>query len=172
MKAHHIEGFNIVPVVLEDIPEVIRLAELGGLSRWSAADYKAELGRDDAILLKVSDAVNDSIDGFIVMRLIMSSNTSQSDIAQSPHAEILNITVRQGYRKKGLGSALICEAILASSSVRPDTVWLEVRCSNVAAIAFYEKLGFICEYTRKGLYSDPPEDGFVMKMNVSDSIST
>lgn len=163
-----IDGFAIVRMREDDIADVLHLAELGGLSRWSDKDYLAEIARQDSATLVARDLVNDVLAGFIVARLIMNNDTSSSDVSYPPHAEILNITIKESYRKKGIGSALIREALLTSPENTPIAVWLEVRCSNTGAIRFYEKLGFVCEYTRKGLYSEPPEDGFVMKMDVAD----
>jgi ribosomal-protein-alanine N-acetyltransferase len=39
---------------------------------------------------------------------------------------------------------------------------LEVRQSNAAARAFYERLGFVIEGTRRDYYRDPREDALVL----------
>jgi ribosomal-protein-alanine N-acetyltransferase len=42
---------------------------------------------------------------------------------------------------------------------------LEVRASNVAAIALYEKYGFQQAGLRKGYYQNPREDAIIMTRN-------
>ena len=44
-----------------------------------------------------------------------------------------------------------------------QSIFLEVRESNAAAIAMYEQFGFIKISTRKKYYDSPVEDGLVMK---------
>jgi [ribosomal protein S18]-alanine N-acetyltransferase len=175
MSEGRAEQYDISPMREMDIPDILRLAEMGKLSPWSAADYEAELGREDTVALAIRENETGEIAGFIVMRLITSNDDSvplSSGQTFPPHAEILNITVLKRQRKKGLGSALIREALKRASAVVPADIWLEVRRSNLSAIAFYENLGFSVEYTRKDLYSDPQEDGFVMKIAVGKLIDT
>ena len=42
------------------------------------------------------------------------------------------------------------------------TIHLEVRESNTAAIALYEKYGFIRDGLRRGYYEEPKEDALLM----------
>lgn len=65
-------------------------------------------------------------------------------------AELLNMSVAKQYQGKGVGSALlrfICEQV----SKKCDNFFLEVRESNEAAIALYEKFYF-CEVGRRNNY--------------------
>lgn len=155
------ERFEILAIRKERIPYILRLADEGGLSPWTEADYRDELVRDGSIALEIEDRDNREPKGFIVARLITKSKTSDSS-----QAEILNISVHSDYRKLGLGSALLQQVIHAISEHAPATLRLEVRCSNAVAIHFYEKHGFVHEYVRKNFYSNPVEDGLVMKLEV------
>jgi ribosomal-protein-alanine N-acetyltransferase len=53
---------------------------------------------------------------------------------------------------------LITEAVARGA----ETISLEVRVSNLAAQAMYEKFGFVVTGTRKGYYIETKEDAFVM----------
>ncbi len=57
-------------------------------------------------------------------------------------AEIIDIRVVERFRRTGIGESLLTQAFekLRLSKIR--SVFLEVRSSNTAALALYEKLGF------------------------------
>ena len=76
--------------------------------------------------------------------------------------QILNVAVREAYRRRGIAQTLVSEAMRQASAGFSDTEFtLEVRKSNMGARALYEKLGFICEGIRPGYYSDPVEDACI-----------
>ena len=56
-------------------------------------------------------------------------------------AELLNLGVNPAYQRRGIGEGFLNE-ILTNLKTQAETVFLEVRMSNTAAIALYEKLGF------------------------------
>jgi ribosomal-protein-alanine N-acetyltransferase len=153
--------FEIVALSTESIPEVLRLAEEGGLSPWTEADYRSEIVRDASVALEIREKHEQKTTGFIIARLI--TNNSEFHPVE---AEILNITIDRNYRNLGLASALLDHLIRIVAQQFPAKIWLEVRCSNAAAIAFYENKGFTVEYVRKNFYSGPTEDGFVMKLDI------
>lgn len=83
-------------------------------------------------------------------------------------AEVLNLAVEPGNRRKGTGGALL-QAALEEFAVRGvNRVYLEVRQSNLAGIAFYEKHGFLKAGRRDGYYRDPIETAIVMQRRLAD----
>ena len=77
-------------------------------------------------------------------------------------AEVLNVAVSKAHRKKGYG-ALLMEAMLERAIALGATqCFLEVRESNVAAIALYKKYGFSQYGIRKNYYEDG-ENALTMK---------
>jgi ribosomal-protein-alanine N-acetyltransferase len=71
-------------------------------------------------------------------------------------AHILNLSVAPTEQGQGIGRKMMENAI-AYSRGRAETIFLEVRPSNTAAIALYEDLGFNEIGIRKGYY--PAENG-------------
>jgi ribosomal-protein-alanine N-acetyltransferase len=71
-------------------------------------------------------------------------------------AHILNISVDPGEQKQGVGRKML-EHIIESVRGKVETVFLEVRPSNVAAIGLYESIGFNEIGIRKDYY--PAENG-------------
>lgn len=83
-------------------------------------------------------------------------------------AELLNLAVAPGNRRKGQGSALLQAAVEAFRRGGVNRVYLEVRESNRAGIAFYEKHGFCKAGRREGYYRDPAEAAIVMQKRLTE----
>lgn len=80
-----------------------------------------------------------------------------------PEAEILNVAVDRGVRRRGAGRALLGEALHQLGSSGVSTVFLEVRPSNAAARALYQSAGFREIAVRRGYYQEPREDALVLR---------
>jgi len=65
---------------------------------------------------------------------------------------ITNIAVHPGMRRKGIGEAALDELIKKAKEKGVTSFTLEVRDSDTAAVAFYEKHGFVTEGARKDYY--------------------
>ncbi len=75
--------------------------------------------------------------------------------------EILNIAVNREHRRKGFALRLLTEALRQGRERGLERAVLEVRPSNAAAIALYERLGFSLAGKRPGYYEDTGEDALV-----------
>ena len=76
--------------------------------------------------------------------------------------EILNLAVHPDARRQGLGGALL-DALLAEAVQRGlALVALEVRVSNLGAIALYRSRGFAVAGVRRRFYTAPVEDAYTM----------
>lgn len=80
-------------------------------------------------------------------------------------AHIVTIAVRESYRRQGLGELLLISAIDLAQSQQQTLITLEVRVSNEAALALYEKYGFDRTGLRPRYYSDNREDAHVLTAN-------
>ncbi|MGM9940644.1 MAG: ribosomal protein S18-alanine N-acetyltransferase [Bulleidia sp.] len=76
-------------------------------------------------------------------------------------AQIANIGVLPAYRARGIASALMEHAVACAQQGQCENMSLEVRRSNQAAIALYEKYGFLQVGIRRHYYEDG-EDAFLM----------
>ena len=65
-----------------------------------------------------------------------------------------NLAVAPEHRGKGLGNAIMRDMLYAASLAGITAPTLEVRESNAAARALYEKFGFKAEGVRKNFYPD------------------
>lgn len=77
-------------------------------------------------------------------------------------AQIIDILICPEYRSQGYGTKLLHE-FLAMLEPKYSYVILEVRETNLVAIALYEKFGFVQIDIRKNYYKDPVENALLMK---------
>lgn len=85
-------------------------------------------------------------------------------------AELLSIGVTAALQRKGLGRMILNEMLQEARSMNIKRVFLEVRPSNIAAIALYKRSGFELTGVRRGYYqnSNGSEDALVMACNLKD----
>ena len=81
-------------------------------------------------------------------------------------AELYKIAVDRRARRCGVADRLMASAVDYASIVGIKRIFLEVRESNAAAVALYEKHGFRCIGRRHGYYDRPREDAVIMEKPV------
>jgi ribosomal-protein-alanine N-acetyltransferase len=79
-------------------------------------------------------------------------------------AHLLNVSIAKKFQGRGLGSSLLDYLIEVARGHGGQTMFLEVRPSNKAAIGLYEKFGFNEFSVRKGYYpaANGREDAILM----------
>ena len=77
--------------------------------------------------------------------------------------DMMNVAVHPDHRRKGIAEALILGLIGELKAMESRCLTLEVRASNVPAIALYEKLGFSEIGRRKNYYRNPREDALILR---------
>ena len=80
-----------------------------------------------------------------------------------------DIAIIPSARGKGYGSKLTKQLIDECLTRGMKEIFLEVRISNLAALAMYRNLGFSVKGIRKDYYSEPAEDAYIMSL-VSEEI--
>jgi ribosomal-protein-alanine N-acetyltransferase len=79
---------------------------------------------------------------------------------------IVSVAVLPEYRRKGLGQALVNEAMENMKLYKVKQCYLEVRKSNMPAIDLYKNLDFNISRTIRGYYADG-EDAYLMTKEIS-----
>ena len=88
------------------------------------------------------------------------------EIADETH--IISIGVRRRYLRRGIGEKIISKIISNSINKSSQSITLEVRPSNNAAIKLYEKFDFKVVGKRHRYYSDNLEDALIMTLNIQN----
>ncbi len=76
--------------------------------------------------------------------------------------EISNVAVLPRYRGQGIAHQLMDHVLIECDGEVTGDYTLEVRESNTAARALYERFGFVTEGVRKNFYTKPSENALIM----------
>jgi ribosomal-protein-alanine acetyltransferase len=135
------------PATLEDLAALVELERAAfTVPNWPADTFL----RYDCIVAEVGRQMA----GFLVSR-----QTFEGSSIAPPEREILNLAVAPAYRRAGIATLLIGLEFRKKASLV-----LEVRESNAAARALYERLGFVEISRRNNYYDNPPETAIVMQV--------
>lgn len=74
---------------------------------------------------------------------------------------VISIAVLPEYQRKGIGEALMQEAMTRMKTYKAKEIYLEVRVTNEPAVGLYRKLGLETQRAIRGYYADG-EDAAVM----------
>ncbi|OGW52588.1 MAG: ribosomal-protein-alanine N-acetyltransferase [Nitrospirae bacterium RBG_13_43_8] len=132
----------------DDIPSVLGIEEISFAAPWSEKDFLNELYNKSA-LTKVA-AFENNIIGYICINYHLHES------------QILNLAVHPDFRRRGVATILMDNAIGELKKRGCVFVYLKVRVSNAGAQKFYELLGFKVKSIRKKYYDNPDEDALVM----------
>ena len=80
--------------------------------------------------------------------------------------QITNVAVHPSARRCGCARAILAALTDAAKEKNAEQISLEVRESNAAAIALYERDGYVTVGKRKNFYRDPREDALIMIRNL------
>ena len=133
-----------------DLPSVMEIDALSLPRPWSAAIWRGELGSPYGLYLVLEE--RGEVVGQIGIRHVLGE------------LHITTIAVKPEYRRRGYARALIGAAL--GSYPNASHVHLEVRPTNVEAIALYESLGFRKTGRRPRYYGD--EDALLMTLNLDE----
>ncbi len=78
-------------------------------------------------------------------------------------ADMMNLAVAEGYRRRGIGQALVEFLVTELKKKGNYSLALEVRQSNTGAIALYHKLGFRQVGLRPNYYRNPKEGALILR---------
>ena len=141
------EPLEIRRLTYADLPQVIAIERRVFPTPWSLAMFVLELSKPSGISLVALR------DGHIVGYLVC----SRYDTVW----HVMNIAVDDRLLRRGIASALL-RHLFAQADRPGEQYTLEVRESNIAAMALYERFGFRHAGMRRGYYHDNQEDAVIM----------
>jgi ribosomal-protein-alanine N-acetyltransferase len=133
-------------LVYSDLPSVLAIERRSFPTPWSLAMFVLELSKPAGICLAAT--AEGGLIGYLVC----------SRYADVWH--LMNVAISPERRRGGIATTLINELLARAGSDARYT--LEVRTSNGAAIAMYERFGFRPAGTRPRYYHDNGEDALIM----------
>ncbi len=132
-----------VPMQQADVDEVLALEQSVYPHPWTRGNFVDSLVCEyEAWLLRCDEG---ALLGYFLM------------MAAVDEAHLLNVAVAAAQQGKGLGRALLDRVCACARGQMLKTMFLEVRPSNVRALAIYQRYGFEQVGRRKAYY--PAHDG-------------
>ncbi len=141
----------------EDIPAIVELErETASAAHWPETTYRRLFEQETpaCIPLVIENQTDDHLDGFLIARI------------SGDECELENVVVRRQSQSQGFASKLVHALADAARKQNVTGILLEVRESNAAARALYEKCGFAITGRRKAYYSHPAEDAVLYALQL------
>ena len=139
----------IVPMREGHVAQVAALEKICFSDPWSEASISAEL--HNPLSTWFVDEKDGAVTGYIGAQAV------------PPEADVMNLAVAPDCRRQGIGGKLLCIITEVLHRQGIETLFLEVRPSNAAAIALYERAGFVQVGRRPKYYVNPPEDALILR---------
>ncbi|TKB67871.1 MAG: ribosomal-protein-alanine N-acetyltransferase [Nitrospira sp.] len=152
--------FQIFPATPDVLPDILALEEACFSSPWTRKMLEAEL-------------TNNQFAHFLVARWREELIPQAEPTIIGYHCfwivfeelRLMNLAVRESMRRRGVGKALVTEALRLGLEQAATRAVLEVRASNDPACSLYARLGFLKIGHRPRYYTNPIEDAVLMEMH-------
>jgi ribosomal-protein-alanine N-acetyltransferase len=157
------EGFNIRVFKFDDLERVMYINSKALPENYSSYFYRDLYTKYPETFLVAE--IEGEIQGYIMCR-VERGWSKKGRLSPARLCHIVSIAVMEEYRRRGIGSELIIQAMARGRRVYDcDEGYLEVRVSNEPAITLYSKLNFSKVKRNYGYYLDG-EDAWVMAANL------
>lgn len=144
---------EITPMQPSDLDAVMEIERHSFGNQWAERIFREELEREWAHI-DVARARDDR--GELALVGFCNYWVVRDEI------HLLNIATLPSWRRHGIASRLMQHLLDVASRRRCRYITLEVRRSNTAAIALYEKYDFVAVGVRPKYYAEDGEDAIVM----------
>lgn len=150
-----VPSLQVQALTPQDLPAALDLDRrcLGGL--WNLDGYQREIDSPNSDLLVLQ---RETLDTHCAPALLAIG--CSWTILEEAHITLLAVDL--DHQRQGLGQALLYCLLKAAHDRGLERATLEVRVSNQAAIALYQKFGFQTAGRRKRYYADTGEDALVL----------
>ena len=156
VTVHGSNPWNIQMATLENLDVLVALEVASFSVPWSKKSFAAELeGNQFSRMLMVPHpeyGLEVQAIGYICVWMVFEE------------IRFLNLAIHPEFRRRGLATLLIGEAIRLGRAEGCCRGMLEVRESNHAAKKLYESFNFQAYATRKSYYTNPTEDAILMNL--------
>ncbi len=134
---------------LADLDAIEEIERVSYPTPWSRSMFVSELAKPSS--LSIAAVLEDgTLAGYMVI----------SRYVDAWH--VMNVAVAESYRRRRIASTMLQSLFDVTSDEAERGYTLEVRVSNLAAIALYERFGFVQRGIRRGYYTDNREDALIM----------
>ena len=133
---------SLRPMQMADLDAIMQIEPTIYSHPWTRGNFSDSLNSGySAWVMQQSDEMI----GYALMMMVMDE------------AHLLNLSIAKTQQKLGLGRYLLEHMITLAKRHKAANMFLEVRTSNISAIALYENMGFCEMAVRRGYY--PAKEG-------------
>ena len=140
-------SYQLRPMHMNDLDTIIQIESTIYTHPWTRGNF--------------SDSLNAGYSAWVLEEQVLQKNHEMIGYAllmmAMDEAHLLNLSVAKHQQKQGLGRYLLEHMLKIAKNHQATNLFLEVRPSNVAAIALYENMGFSEIAVRRGYYPADPE---------------
>ncbi len=142
------ENYTLVPMDRSHLSGVAELERMCFTTPWTEAMLEEEL-YNDTVSFIVAEGEDGSVLGYAGLHAVLDEGY------------IDNVAVRPDCRRQGIADRLL-DVFCRFGAANLSFLTLEVRPSNTAAVALYEKHGFAEAGRRRDYYENPKEDALLL----------
>ena len=143
-------AIRIVPMNADHLEEIERLERICFSRPWSRRMLAEELENQCAAFLVAEDGQTGAVMGYAGLLVV------------ADEGYITNVAVFPEYRRQGVAAKILEIYLNFAQANQLAFLTLEVRPSNEAAIALYQRYGFEEVGRRKNYYDLPKEDALIL----------
>lgn len=146
--------FSLRPMTADDLPQVLAIENRVHAAPWDDIGFKAEWQKPYSVSWVLTD---DETDAQVVAYVVFWT--------MAEAFEVLNVVVSLEHRGAGFAKKMLRQ--VATEAIRGGVkrLILDVRKSNLPAVALYQRCGFSITQVRKGFYSNG-EDAYHMALEL------
>jgi ribosomal-protein-alanine N-acetyltransferase len=146
------EQLLIRPMHKKDVDVIAEMEKRNFSVPWSAESFRRVL--DDEFSFGIVALLKMNIIAYAVFG------------ALGDYAELWNIAVDEGHRRKGVGKEMLRRLIDMCKEKKVSSLFLQVRESNEPARKLYVNNGFTFVMVQKKYYHSPVEDALVFRLDI------
>ena len=141
--------YKFRPMQIDDLDAIMKIEPQIYPHPWTRGNFSDSIssGYSASVLLH-----DDKIIGYALLMMVLDE------------AHLLNLSIVNAYQKQGLGRYLLEHMLEIAKNHHATNMFLEVRPSNISAIALYENIGFNEMAIRRNYYpaANGREDAVLM----------
>jgi ribosomal-protein-alanine N-acetyltransferase len=150
-------GVRFRRVEAADLPRLLEIERAGFRHPWSEQQLRAELGNAWSVPLAAVETGPDGAERMVAYAILW---------VVHDELHILNLATDPAHRRRGVARALLAHAAEVGWLRACLTATLEVRRSNLAALALYRSLGYRQVGVRPRYYVEEGEDAILMTLDL------
>ena len=133
---------SLRPMQMDDLDAIMLIEPTIYTHPWTRGNFSDSLSSGYSAWVLEADQ---KIIGYALLMMVLDE------------AHLLNLSVAKSHQKQGLGRYLLGHMLQIAKNHKAANIFLEVRPSNISAIALYENMGFCEMAVRRNYY--PAHDG-------------